>query len=137
MLATVALAAIVSSAPPSASPTPVPTASAADCGFVEFLQEGRTEVNQAGVVRERVKMSVRYADGRSDFVSLDWYWYYPSTAADPFSSENLRKPVTVLFQSPPADKLAKEPFAVKYVMAHTTPEGKTTLEDCPSRKQRS
>ncbi len=64
---------------------------------------------------------------------LDYPWYYPNEAANPWSDQNLKDPnFPTRFQPPPAGKIAGEPPLVKYVMERSTPEGMTLLRDCPT-----
>lgn len=63
---------------------------------------------------------------------LDYPWYYPSEAANPWSDQNVKDPdFPTRFQAPPPEKLAEEPALVKYVAKHSTPDGMTMLRDCP------
>ena len=78
-------------------------------------------------------MSVHYADGSSQSVMLDYPWYYPSEAANPWSDQNLKDPrFPTRFQTPPPNKVGSEPPLVQYVVAHSTPNGMTLLRDCPT-----
>jgi hypothetical protein len=99
------------------------------CGYVEFQPADQPTVDKGtGRVWERILMTVHFPDGTSENQSLDYMWYYPSLAADPWS-KNDNSPV--LFQFPPADQRPDEPPLVQYVMAHTDSDGFTKLKDCP------
>src|SRR5580704_14066136 len=70
--------------------------------------------------------------GSQQSLILDYPWYYPSEATNPWSDQNLKDPnFPTRFQPPPPEKSAAEPQLVKYVIAHSTPEGLTLLRDCP------
>lgn len=78
-------------------------------------------------------MSVHFADGSAQSVMLDYPWYYPSEAANPWSDQNLKDPnFPTRFQPPPADRVSGEPPLVQYVAQHSTPDGMTLLRDCPA-----
>ncbi len=78
-------------------------------------------------------MSVHFADGSAETMLLDYPWYYPSEAANPWSDRNAADPTfPTRFQPPPEQKAAGEPQLVKYVMEHSTPDGATLLSDCPT-----
>ena len=103
------------------------------CGYVEFIPHAEPEFDKgSGGFRESIRMTVHYPDGHSDATNLDWKWYYPSEATDPWSDQNLKNPnFPTTFQRPPPDKAANEPQIVQYVMQHSTPEGYTLLKECP------
>ena len=105
------------------------------CGYVEFVDIGGLFAidKQRGGLLVNIRMIVHFADGHAEDVSLDYPWYYPDEAANPWSDQNVKDanfPVT--FQWPPAEKTPHEPPLVQYVMAHTTPAGYTKLKDCPA-----
>ncbi len=103
------------------------------CGFVTFSDPhgSRFDPQTRGFWVD-VKMSVHFADGSMQSLLLDYPWYYTSEAVNPWSDQNLRDPnFPTRFQPPPSDKLAGEPPVVRYVIAHSTPEGMTLLRDCP------
>jgi hypothetical protein len=101
------------------------------CGFVEFApNEAQARVDQpTGRVWEYVSIIVHFPDGSEMSLPLDYPFYYPTQAQDPFLPGHQNIPAT--FQFPPADKRSDEPSLVQYVMSHTTTEGFTTLHDCP------
>jgi hypothetical protein len=77
-------------------------------------------------------MSVHFADGTSQSMILDYPWYYPSEAANPWSDQNLKDPnFPTRFQPPPADRIDGEPPLVQYVVTHSTADGLTLLRYCP------
>ena len=104
------------------------------CGFVEFSDPHGSQFDP----RTRgfwvdIRMTVHFPDGRADSTILDYPWYYPNEAANPWSGQNLSNPNFVTtFQPPPPDKRPAEPPIVRYVIAHSTPDGRTLLQDCPS-----
>ena len=103
------------------------------CGFVTFSDPhgSRFDPRSRGFWVE-IRMSVHFADGSSQTVMLDYPWYYPSEAANPWSDQNLRDPnFPTRFQPPPAEKSAEEPALVQYVVEHSTPDGMTLLRACP------
>lgn len=100
------------------------------CGYVDFLPNAAPTVDQStGRIWEHIEMVVHFPDGSSQTVDLDYPWYYPNHATDPFFPENSSVPAT--FQFPPASLRPGEPPLVLYVMAHTSPDGYTLLHDCP------
>ena len=104
------------------------------CGYVEFSDPNGSQYDpQTRGYYVDVQISVHFADGRSDSLTLDYPWYYPDAASDPWSAQNLHDPnFPTTFQSPPPAKRAGEPALVRYVMAHTSSDGYTLLRDCPS-----
>lgn len=104
------------------------------CGFVTFSDpHGSHFDRQTRGFWVDIRMSVHFADGSSQSMMLDYPWYYPSEAANPWSDENLRDPnFPTRFQAPPAAKLDVEPDLVKYVAQHSTPDGMTLLRNCPA-----
>lgn len=104
------------------------------CGYVEFVPNAEPIYDKSsGAFKETIKMTVHYPDGHDESTRLDWLWYYPSEAADPWSAQNLRlhPNAPVPFQQPPSDKAPNEPPIVQYVVQHSTPAGLTLLKDCP------
>jgi hypothetical protein len=106
----------------------------APCGFVEFSDpHGSRYDPQTHGAWVDIEMSVRFPDGHSEMLSLDYPWFYPNDAANPWSEQNLHDPdFPTTFQSPPPEKRANEPALVQYVIAHTSTGGYTLLKDCPS-----
>ena len=103
------------------------------CGFVTFQPErGSLYDPRTGGFWVDIRMSVRFPDGRSDSIMLDYPFYYPNEASNPWSEQNLGDRSSIPFQFPPPEKRADEPPLVQYVVAHTTAEGYTLLKDCPS-----
>jgi len=104
------------------------------CGFVTFSDpHGSAYDARTRGFWVDIRMSVRFADGTSQSLILDYPWYYPSEAANPWSDRNLKDPdFPTRFQAPPPEKLASEPALVQYVMHHSTREGLTLLGDCPT-----
>jgi len=79
-----------------------------------------------------VAMTVHYSDGGTESLQLDYPWFYPNAAANPWSQQNLDDPnFPTRFQSPPPNKRASEPPLVRYVIAHSTSDGLTLLKSCP------
>ncbi|MBV8499094.1 MAG: hypothetical protein JO003_07580 [Candidatus Eremiobacteraeota bacterium] len=103
------------------------------CGFVTFSDpHGSQYDSRTHGFWVDIRMSVRFADGTTQSMILDYPWYYPSEAANPWSDANLRDPnFPTRFQQPPPGKATGEPPLVQYVMAHSTAEGLTLLRDCP------
>jgi hypothetical protein len=103
------------------------------CGFVEFSDPHGSQFDRhTGGFWVDIRMSVHFADGSSQSVLLDYPWYYPNEAANPWSDQNLRDPnFPTRFQTPPPNKRDEESPLVQYVMTHSTPEGLTLLRDCP------
>jgi hypothetical protein len=103
------------------------------CGFVTFSDpHGSAYDARTRGFWVDIRMSVRFADGTAQSMILDYPWYYPSEAANPWSDQNLRDPnFPTRFQQPPQRKASDEPPLVQYVMAHSTADGLTLLRDCP------
>lgn len=104
------------------------------CGYVEFVPHAEPIYDhQSGAFRETIRMTVHFPDGHSEMLLLDWLWYYPSEAADPWSAQNerLHPDAPIPFQPPPSDRAPNEPALVQYVVQHSTPDGYTLLKDCP------
>jgi hypothetical protein len=100
------------------------------CGYVEFEPNDSPTVDKpTGRIWEHIAMKVHFPDGSEQSVDLSYLWYYPSKSVDPFMPGNDNVPAT--FQFPPADHNANQSPLVEYVIAHTTPDGFTTLRDCP------
>jgi hypothetical protein len=98
------------------------------CGYVDFVPNGKpTDDPNTGRVWEYVAIVVHFPDGSAQSLDLDYPFYYPSEAQDPFIHDNL--PAT--FQFPPPSQAANEPPLVQYVMKHTSADGYTLLRDCP------
>lgn len=106
------------------------------CGYVEFSDpDGSRYDPQTHGFWVVIGMSVHFADGRVAMTQLDYPWYYPSAAANPWSNQNLHDPNFVTtFQFPPPNRRAEEPPIVQYVMAHTSADGYTRLKDCPAAR---
>lgn len=105
------------------------------CGFVEFVDiNGISNYDRAtGGFFVNVRMTVHFPDHTAESVDLDYPWYYPSEAKNPWSDQNLKNlDFVVTLQSPPAGKLAYEPDLVKYVVRHSSRDGFTKLRDCPA-----
>jgi hypothetical protein len=104
------------------------------CGYVDFSDPHGSHFDpQTHGFWVDIRMTVHFADGSSQSTMLDYPWYYPSEAANPWSQANLRDPNFLPhFQPPPAAKASGEPPLVQYVIAHSTPDGLTLLNDCPA-----
>lgn len=100
------------------------------CGYVEFLPIQEARVDQStGRVWEYVAIRVHFPDGTQDTLDLDYPFYYPTSADDPFMAGHDNVPAT--FQFPPPNQRGGEPPLVQYVITHTTSDGYTLLRDCP------
>jgi hypothetical protein len=110
-----------------------PPSSTEPCGFVDFIPTDAGQYDRkTGGFFEHISMTVAFPDGHHESVQLDYPWYYPNEAADPWSQANLKDPnFPTTFQSPPPDKASQEPALVQYVMQHSTATGFTRLKDCP------
>jgi hypothetical protein len=106
------------------------------CGFVTFSDPHGSHYDaQTRGFWVDIRMSVHLADGSSQSLILDYPWYYPSEAANPWSDQNLKDPAfPTRLQTPPPGKIGSEPPLVQYVLAHSTPDGMTLLRDCPEPK---
>ncbi|MGA8575284.1 MAG: hypothetical protein WB609_06265 [Candidatus Cybelea sp.] len=103
------------------------------CGYVTFSDpHGSHYDSRTHGFWVDIRMAVHFADGSAQSMLLDYPWYYPSEAANPWSDRNLSDPTfPTRFQPPPAQKASEEPQLVKYVMQHSTSDGATLLDDCP------
>ncbi|HUN30174.1 MAG TPA: hypothetical protein VMV65_10250 [Alphaproteobacteria bacterium] len=100
------------------------------CGAVDFESTGLAKYDpQSGdYERSNIIATVYYADGSSQRIPLDWTWNYKSESVDPFASS-----APMLFQFPPVQQRASEPAPIQYIIAHTTADGRTKLNDrCPN-----
>ncbi len=104
------------------------------CGFVTFSDPHGSQFDtRTGGFWVDIRMSVHFSGGTSQSMILDYPWYYPNEAANPWSDQNLKDPnFPTRFQPPPAGKIAGEPPLVKYVMERSTADGMTLLRDCPT-----
>ncbi|HEY6326933.1 MAG TPA: hypothetical protein VIW73_10530 [Candidatus Cybelea sp.] len=111
-----------------------PASDIGPCGFVTFSDpRGSQYDSRTHGFWVDIRMAVRFSDGSKQSMILDYPWYYPSEAANPWSDANLRDPnFPTRFQQPPLGKAADEPPLVHYVMAHSTADGLTLLRDCPA-----
>jgi hypothetical protein len=107
------------------------------CGYVTFSDPHGSQFDS----RTRgfwvdIRMSVHFADGTLQSMILDYPWYYASETANPWSDANVKDPsFPTRFQPPPPQRLGGEPALVKYVIAHSTPDGMTLLKACPTEPQ--
>ncbi|HEY1681755.1 MAG TPA: hypothetical protein VGF98_08985 [Candidatus Tumulicola sp.] len=110
------------------------TGGAQPCGFVTFSDpEGSRYDAATGGFYVTIAMTVHYSNGGTGSIALDYQWYYPSEAANPWSRRNRDDPnFPTTFQQPPPDKRDAEPSIVRYVMDHTSADGYTLLKECPS-----
>jgi hypothetical protein len=102
------------------------------CGAVDFEATGKARYDAQHSLYERSNIiaTVYYADGSSERIPLDWTWTYANEDADPF---NPSSSAPMLFQFPPEEQRANEPEIIQYIIAHTTPAGRTNLNElCPS-----
>lgn len=101
------------------------------CGYVEFLPQQQPRIDQStGRIWEYVAIRVHFPDGTSETLNLDYPFYYAQQADDPFLPGHDNVPAT--FQFPPPGQRASEPPLVQYVMAHTSSDGYTLLQECPT-----
>lgn len=110
------------------------TGGAQPCGFVTFSDPDGSRYDAAtGGFYVTIAMTVHYSNGGTASTALDYQWYYPSEAANPWSRRNRDDPnFPTTFQQPPPDKRDAEPSLVRYVMDHTSADGYTLLKECPS-----
>lgn len=101
------------------------------CGYVDFEPDAQPTVDPStGRIWEHIQAEVHFPDGTSQNVELDYPFYFPSRAADPYFPENQNVPA--LFQQPPPNQRETEPPLVQYIMQHSTVQGYTRLRDCPT-----
>ena len=104
------------------------------CGYVEFVNVGGLSKydRRTGGYFVNIRMTVHFPDHHTESVRLDYPWYYPSQAANPWSAQNLANPnFPVTLQTPPPGQAQNEPPLLQYVIAHSTPDGYTLLKNCP------
>jgi hypothetical protein len=100
------------------------------CGAVDFESTGqaRYDAQTGDFERNNILATVYYADGSSERIPLDWTWRYKSEDVDPFASS-----APMLFQFPPLAQRPSEPQPIQYIIAHTSADGRTRLNDrCPN-----
>lgn len=99
------------------------------CGAVDFESSSVPTYNpQTGYWdHSGIVAVVYYSDGTSQRIPLNWTWHYKNEADDPLRPGSN---APMLFQFPPLDQRASEPPPIQYIMAHTTPLGRTRLLDC-------
>jgi hypothetical protein len=100
------------------------------CGAVDFESTGqaRYDAQTGDYERSNILATVYYADGSSERIPLDWIWRYKSEDVDPFASS-----APMLFQFPPLEQRSSEPQPIQYIIAHTSADGRTRLNDrCPN-----
>jgi hypothetical protein len=103
------------------------------CGVPEFLPTDPPRyVN--GTAYEKVRARVTFRDGHTESVVFPYPWIYPNgEQTDPWSQTNLRKGDfdVMLQQPPPGADTSSYPMLLRYILAHTGPDGTTNLVDCP------
>jgi hypothetical protein len=80
-----------------------PAADNRPCGFVTFSDPHGSQYDpRTHGFWVDIRMSVRFADGTTQSMILDYPWYYASEAANPWSYQNVRDPnFPTRFQPPP------------------------------------
>lgn len=102
------------------------------CGYVTFsdIHGSRYDPKTHGFFVD-IRMSVQLPDGGSASTVLDYPFYYPNEAANPWSARNRSNPdFPTLLQTPPPRLAPNEPALVEYVVQHSSPDGYTTLAPC-------
>ena len=104
------------------------------CGYVEFSDPHGTRYDpNTGGYWVDIAMTVRFPDGHTESLMLDYPWFYRDAASNPWSERNLDNPdFATRFQNPPPEKRGGEPSLVRYVIAHSTQDGLTRLRNCPA-----
>jgi hypothetical protein len=105
------------------------------CGLVMFVPAG-TPAYTNKKIYETISVFVEFADGHREKAQFPYPWIYDSDRADPWSIQNTRDHpnMSVPLQTPPPslDMSTADPL-VKYVLAHSTPNGRTLLPLCPGQ----
>ena len=106
------------------------------CGAVYFTDlRGSRYDDKTGEFMVDVRISVTFSDGRRESVILDYPFSYANEAADPWSPRNRIIPsFPTTMQTPPPNLAKTEPPLVRYVLAHSTPQGTTLLPPCGERR---
>jgi hypothetical protein len=105
------------------------------CGDVMFSPVGPPKNPNSNTQIERVAASVTFPDGHAEKVLIPYPWSYTNPEQnDPWSSTQLRlnpdTAVNMILPPPGTDTSSYDPL-LKYILAHTSPEGGTTLAPCP------
>ncbi|HTA37884.1 MAG TPA: hypothetical protein VK760_02350 [Candidatus Acidoferrales bacterium] len=102
------------------------------CGGVTFISHGARVDPSTNAYFVTIRMSVSFPDGHAESTILDYPFYYPNAAANPFTPQNRNNPdVGVLMQTPPPALAPGEPPLVQYVVKHTAADGFTLMAPCP------
>jgi len=107
------------------------------CGFVEFIPESDVRIDR-GTAYERIRATVHFRDGHTESAVFPYEWVYPNgEQTDPWSATNTRlhanDPVRAQLPPPGSDLRRLTPL-IRYIIDHTTPNGRTLLEECPSSR---
>jgi len=104
------------------------------CGVVTFSDpHGSRYDPKTGGFYVDIRLSVDFPDGHAESVLLDYPFYYATASENPWSEQNLADPdFPTRFQTPPPALAAQEPPLVRYVIAHSNPNGTTMLQECPT-----
>jgi hypothetical protein len=102
------------------------------CGEVTFTDHGSRNDPATHAFFVTIRMSVNFPDGHSEATILDYPFYYPNAAIDPWSEQNRSNmDVPMLMQTPPPVLAPGEPPLVQYVVKHTAADGFTLMAPCP------
>lgn len=106
------------------------------CGAVYFTDlHGSRYDDKIGEFMVDIRISVMFSDGRRESVILDYPFSYANEAANPWSPRNRNVPsFPTTMQTPPPSLAKNEPPLVRYVLAHSTPQGTTLLPPCGERR---
>jgi hypothetical protein len=108
-----------------------PGAAEQPCGAVDFVSARVSQDPATGLyLRNDIVIVVHFPDGHSESAKLDYPWHYRDPNFDPFKHAD----APMWFQFPPQALRLSEPPLVQYVMAHSSIEGSTNLNECPGER---
>lgn len=108
------------------------------CGVVTFNIKGAPKYLDRTTATENVNATVQFPDGHTETAFFPYKWvYHDAENTDPWSSTNLKNhpgdDFEIVAQLPPPGTDSSDfPPLIKYILAHTGPDGRTSLPPCPN-----